>query len=149
MLIYGRRFIALAFLLVIAFCVSLNVGAAADGVIFIPADQVNAAFAKGAMLIDNGNYMVHASRRDVAGQVEVHEKDADIIYVLDGATTFVTGGTLVGGHATDPGEIRATKIQGGQVRRLQKGDVIAVPKGTPHWFKEVSAPFLYYVVKVR
>ncbi|MFY9607720.1 MAG: cupin domain-containing protein [Blastocatellia bacterium] len=34
-------------------------------------------------------------------------------------------------------------------RRLRKGDVIIVPAGTPHWFKEVSAPFLYYVVKAR
>jgi hypothetical protein len=24
-----------------------------------------------------------------------------------------------------------------------------IPNGTPHWFKEVKAPFLYYVVKVR
>ena len=30
-----------------------------------------------------------------------------------------------------------------------KGDVIVVPAGTPHWFKEVSNPFLYYVVKAR
>jgi mannose-6-phosphate isomerase-like protein (cupin superfamily) len=149
MLIHARRSIALALLLVVTFYANLTLRAAADGVIFIPADQVTAAFAKGAMLIDNGNYMVHASRRDVAGQVEVHEKDADIIYVLDGTTTLVTGGTLVGGRPTDPGEIRGANIRGGQVRRLQKGDVIAVPKGTPHWFKEVSAPFLYYVVKVR
>jgi hypothetical protein len=24
-----------------------------------------------------------------------------------------------------------------------------VPKGTPHWFQEVTSPFNYYVVKVR
>jgi mannose-6-phosphate isomerase-like protein (cupin superfamily) len=149
MLIYARRFIAIVAAVVVAFLAGLVLPAAADGVIFIPADQVNAAFAKGAVLINNSNYMVHASRRDVAGQVEVHEKDADIIYVLDGTTTFVTGGTLVGGRPTDPGEIRGTNIRGGDVRQLKKGDVIVVPKGTPHWFKELSAPFLYYVVKVR
>jgi len=32
---------------------------------------------------------------------------------------------------------------------LSKGDVIIVPAGTPHWFKEVSVPFNYYVVKAR
>jgi hypothetical protein len=24
-----------------------------------------------------------------------------------------------------------------------------VPKGTPHWFQQVTSPFNYYVVKVR
>jgi glc operon protein GlcG len=32
---------------------------------------------------------------------------------------------------------------------LSKGDVLIVPNGTPHWFQDVSAPFTYYVVKVR
>lgn len=32
---------------------------------------------------------------------------------------------------------------------ITKGDVVVIPNGTPHWFKEVKAPFLYYVVKVR
>jgi hypothetical protein len=27
--------------------------------------------------------------------------------------------------------------------------VLVVPRGTPHWFKQVDGAFLYYVVKVR
>ena len=34
-------------------------------------------------------------------------------------------------------------------RTLASGDVMIIPNGVPHWFKEVQAPFLYYVVKVR
>jgi len=116
-------------------------------------DQVAAAFAKGAVLFDgeNGgrNYMVHASRREAAGMAEIHEQDTDIVYVLDGTATFVTGGTAVDTKVTGPGEIRGTAIQGGETRKLVKGDVIIVPAGTPHWFQQVSAPFLYYVVKVH
>ena len=93
--------------------------------------------------------MVHASRREAAGQAEVHTRDTDIIYVLEGATTFVTGGTVVEGKTTAPDEIRGTAIKDGASRRLGKGDVIIVPNGTPHWFKEVEGPVLYYVVKVR
>jgi mannose-6-phosphate isomerase-like protein (cupin superfamily) len=122
---------------------------ARSSVTYIPADQVNAAFAKGAVLVNSGNYMVHASRRDNEGQVEVHVKDADIIYMLEGSTTFITGGTMIGGKTTAPDEVRGTSITGGETRRLTKGDIIIVPKGTPHWFKEVSGPVLYYVVKVR
>jgi glc operon protein GlcG len=120
-------------------------------VTYIDRDQVAAAFAKGAVLLDGTgrNYMVHASRREAAGQAEVHDKDTDIIYVLDGTATFVTGGTVVQGITTAPDELRGASIRGGQTRQLRKGDVIVVPAGTPHWFQQVTAPFTYYVVKVR
>lgn len=113
-------------------------------------EKVEAAFAKGAVLFDNSDkYMVHASHRDQAGAVEVHEKDADIIYVLDGSATFVTGGEMIGGKAISTGEIRGAEIKGGDVRQIKKGDVIIVPAGTPHWFKQVPGPLNYYVVKAR
>jgi glc operon protein GlcG len=144
-----RAFIVIFIAIAAAFGVGLALPDAASGVTYIPADQVAAAFAKGAVLVNQGNYMVHASRRDTEGQVEVHTKDADIIYMLEGSTTFVTGGTVVGGKTTAPDEIRGTTVQRGETRTLTKGDVMIVPKGTPHWFKDVSGPVLYYVVKVR
>lgn len=118
-------------------------------VTFLPSTDVAAAFAKGAVLLDQGNYMVHASRREAEGQVEIHDQDTDIIYMLEGTTTFVTGGTIVDGSTTAPDEIRGANVVGGETRVLSKGDVIVVPKGTPHWFKNVNGPVLYYVVKVR
>ena len=112
--------------------------------------KVDAAFVKGAVLFDaSDKYMVHASHREQAGAVEVHEQDADIIYVLEGSATFVTGGEIIGGKVTAPGEIRGTDIKGGETRTITKGDVIIVPAGTPHWFKEVPGPINYYVVKAR
>jgi glc operon protein GlcG len=119
-------------------------------VTYFERDKVAAAFAKGAVLFDKSDkYMVHASRREQPGTGEVHTKDADIIYVLEGTATFVTGGGLVEPHTIAPDEIRGKEISGGEARKLVKGDVIIVPAGTPHWFKEVSVPFLYYVVKAR
>jgi glc operon protein GlcG len=116
------------------------------------ATDVRAAFAKGSVLFagDGGrNYMVHASHRESAGMAEVHEDDTDIIYVLSGSATLVTGGTVAGAAMTAPREIRGSGIHGGDTRTLTKGDVLIVPNGTPHWFKDVRAPFDYYVVKVR
>ena len=101
------------------------------------------------MMHASRNYMVHASLRDAPGVAEIHELDTDIIYVLDGTATFVTGGTAVDTKTTGPGEIRGTVIRGGESRRLSKGDVIIVPNGVPHWFKEVQGSLLYFVVKVR
>ena len=125
---------------------------AAAPVTYFPNQDVAAAFASGAVLVNgdnNRNYMVHASRRERPGMAEVHTRDTDIIYVLDGAATFVTGGTVVDGRTTEPDEIRGASIRGGNTRRITRGDVIIVPHGTPHWFQEVQGPLTYYVVKVR
>jgi uncharacterized protein GlcG (DUF336 family)/mannose-6-phosphate isomerase-like protein (cupin superfamily) len=115
-------------------------------------DQVKAAFAKGTILLDgsdNRNYMIHASRRETPGMAEIHTKDTDIIYVLGGKATFVTGGTALDLKNTATDEIRGSSIQGGETREITEGDVIVVPNGVPHWFKEVPGPLTYYVVKVR
>jgi glc operon protein GlcG len=114
--------------------------------------EVAAAFTKGSVLFggeDGRNYMVHASHRDAPGMAEVHTLDADIIHVLEGSATFVTGGTVENAKPTAPGEIRGTAIKNGEERRISKGDVLIVPAGTPHWFKDVPRPLNYYVVKVR
>jgi uncharacterized protein GlcG (DUF336 family)/mannose-6-phosphate isomerase-like protein (cupin superfamily) len=126
-------------------------------VTYIESKAVKAAFDKGAVLVGEDesmmhasrNYMVHASHRDKPGVVEIHELDTDIVYVLKGSAVLVTGGTPVGTKTVAPHEIRATDTKDGEARTLVPGDVMIIPNGVPHWFKEVSAPFDYYVVKVR
>ncbi len=120
-------------------------------VLFFDKNQVSASFSKGAVLLDgtNRNYMVHTSRRDKPGLAEIHTLDTDIIYVMEGTATFVTGGTAVEPKEIAPNEIRGSRIEGGDTRQLSKGEVIVVPAGVPHWFKEVGGAFLYYTIKVR
>jgi mannose-6-phosphate isomerase-like protein (cupin superfamily) len=140
----------LATLTLLTLAVSAQAGtlAVSDGrVTFIPAARVTTAFAKGEPLVENELYKVHASRREGAGMAEVHIRDTDIIYVLEGSATIVTGGQVVDGKTTATDEIRGRSITGGTERRLAKGDLFIVPNGVPHWFSEAQAPFLYYVVK--
>ena len=120
-------------------------------VTYFPRKEVDEAFRNGGVLLDGDgrNYMVHASRREKPGMAEVHAKDADVIHVLDGKATFVTGGSVVDPKTTAIDEVRGAAIEGGETREIAKGDVVIVPAGVPHWFKQVQAPFLYYVVKVR
>jgi uncharacterized protein GlcG (DUF336 family)/quercetin dioxygenase-like cupin family protein len=126
-------------------------------VTYIESQKVAASFQKGAVLVGEDenmmhaarNYMVHASHRDKAGVVEIHEQDTDIVYVLKGSAQLTTGGTPVGTKTVAPHELRAPTVNGGETRKLVPGDVVIIPNGVPHWFKEVEAPFDYYVVKVR
>ena len=126
-------------------------------VTYIESQKVAASFAKGAVLVGEDehmmhaarNYMVHASHRDKAGVVEIHELDTDIVYVLKGSAELITGGTPVGAKTIAPHEFRAPTVNSGETRKLVPGDVVIIPNGVPHWFKEVDAPFDYYVVKVR
>lgn len=126
-------------------------------VTYIDSQKVAASFQKGAVLVGEDenmmhaarNYMVHASHRDKAGVVEIHEFDTDIVYVLKGSAHLITGGTPVGTKTIAPHEFRAPSVNGGETRKLVSGDVVIIPNGVPHWFKEVEAPFDYYVVKVR
>ena len=112
-------------------------------------DEVSDAFARGRPLIEVGDYKIHASRRDSAGVAEIHTRDTDIVYVLKGSATLVTGGTPVDVKPTGSEELRGSAIAGGETSQLVAGDVVVIPNGVPHWFREVKAPFLYYVVKVR
>jgi quercetin dioxygenase-like cupin family protein len=113
--------------------------------------QVAAGFAKGGYLVPRGNrnFAVMTARRDKAGEVELHQRDTDIIYVVDGTATFVTGGHMVQPRRIAPDELRAVRIEGGETHHIAKGDVLVIPAGIPHWFKEVPGPVLYLVVKVR
>jgi quercetin dioxygenase-like cupin family protein len=121
-------------------------------VTFLAKDKVADAFKKGGPLYAAENYKIMAGHRDDAKKpAEVHAKDTDVFYILEGSATFVTGGELVNG-APDNGkvdELRGPSIKGGEPHKLEKGDVIVIPHGIPHWFTEVTPPFNYFVVKVR
>jgi mannose-6-phosphate isomerase-like protein (cupin superfamily) len=67
-----------------------------------------------------------------------HDKDAELFYVIEGAGTLVTGGTLKDERRTNPDNLTGTAIDGGTSRRLAKGDWVMVPEKTPHWFTQVD-----------
>jgi quercetin dioxygenase-like cupin family protein len=117
-------------------------------VVTVDHTTVDRAFALGQPMIVNSSFRVQAGRRVMPGEVELHEHDTDIFYVLEGTATFVTGGKISEGKTTGPGETRGKAIIGGEPRHLVKGDVIVIPAGVPHWFTEVGGTFLYFVVKV-
>ena len=86
----------------------------ATGATVINSNKVAAAFAKGMPLLETSEYKIHASRRDAPGVAEIHTRDTDIIHVLEGSATFVTGGTVVEPKTIAADEIRGKEIKGGE-----------------------------------
>jgi quercetin dioxygenase-like cupin family protein len=119
----------------------------------VDSEKVAAALAGGSRgivgpLVSAKDYTVSGIKRTKPGEVEIHDHETDIFYVTDGEATFITGGTIVGAKQTAPGQTRGTDLHGGQTVRLKKGDVITIPAGVPHWFKDVSPSISYLTVKV-
>ena len=116
----------------------------------VPGAAVQQAFRggdTGNTLVTADEFRVNASRRETAGQAEVHARDTDIFYVLQGRATVVTGGEVLDAKDIGAGEIRGSGIRGGTSLQLAAGDVLTIPHGVPHWFKTVATPFRYFVVK--
>ena len=70
------------------------------------------------------------------------------MYIVDGEATFVSGGTMIGGKNTSPGQWLGSEIQGGESRHVVKGDMIMVPAGVPHWYREIPGSLNYVLVKI-
>jgi uncharacterized protein GlcG (DUF336 family) len=109
-----------------------------NGATFISSEQLREKFRTGGLVLDTEGYKIDAGRREAPGSPELHESEVDVVRVVEGTATVVTGG-----------EIRGERIEGGKAQRISEGDVIAIPNGVPHQFIEVSDPFLYFVVKVE
>ena len=119
-----------------------------NGAEFFPSAQVQEKFETGGLLLDTRGYKIDAGRRDAPGEVEYHERVVDVMRVVEGTATVVTGGEIEDAREVAPGELRGASVRGGTTHRLGIGDVLAIPNGVPHQFVEVSDPFLYFVVKV-
>jgi mannose-6-phosphate isomerase-like protein (cupin superfamily) len=74
----------------------------------------------------------------VAAPASLHEREAEMFYVVDGTGTLVTGGKLREEKRTNAENLTGTAIDGGTPRRLAKGDWVMVPERTPHWFTQID-----------
>jgi mannose-6-phosphate isomerase-like protein (cupin superfamily) len=87
-------------------------------------------------LIDNSGMQLRVAiqydaKKDAA-QAEVHDASDDVFYVLEGSAELTLGGSLENPKEATPGEWKSSKIIGGQTFTIKKGDLIVVPRGTPH-----------------
>lgn len=65
-------------------------------------------------------------------EFEWHEGRDHVFQILDGSTVYEIGGTPKNGHSTGPGEWLAPASEGATTLALKKGDMLVIPRGTPH-----------------
>ena len=122
-------------------------------VVHVPAGDAastiqKAIAAKMPQLATGSNFNMMVLIRAEAGTPEFHAKRVHVFFIQDGEATFVSGGSIEGAKDTGPGEIRGTSIANGTTMTLRKDDVVVVPAGTPHWFKEVRPKVTYFSVNI-
>ena len=82
-------------------------------------------------------YNANLEYRTGVGPAAVHEREAEMFYVLDGSATLTTGGKLKD-EKRNGENLTGTGIEGGNDQEVAKGDVIIVPENTPHWFSKIN-----------
>jgi mannose-6-phosphate isomerase-like protein (cupin superfamily) len=84
-------------------------------------------------------YNVNLEYRTSVGPASIHEKEAELFFVIDGSATLVTGGKLTEEKRTNPENLSGAGVEGGESRHVAKGDYIIVPEGTSHWFSKIDS----------
>ena len=107
---------------------------------------------KTSELIDSGGTQLRVAvqheKNKVGAAAELHDASDDVYYVLDGSATLILGGKLDDPKETDAGEWRSPRIIDGKTIEIRKGDLVIVPRGTPHQRSTPNKDFTMILIKI-
>ncbi|HET7085852.1 MAG TPA: hypothetical protein VFI23_13835 [Rhizomicrobium sp.] len=83
-------------------------------------------------------YRIAAEYRAKPTPAALHEKNNELINVLDGSATMIVGGKLKDEKRRDDGNLTGSGIEGGTSYALVKGSYIFVPAGEPHYISAIG-----------
>jgi mannose-6-phosphate isomerase-like protein (cupin superfamily) len=113
-------------------------------------------------VVDAGKYnvcvgIVYRSAKAAQAAVE-HDQVTEVYTIMEGSGTLVTGGTLVNAKRREASHrsvaelngpsVDGTGLQGGESRRVGRGDVVIIPAGVGHYFSSIDGSIRYLVVRV-
>lgn len=94
-------------------------------------------------------WTIHSNSRGKAdeGTLHSHEDWTGVVVIMNGAATFITPGAAStargAGETSEGGQL----IGAGESHRVSKGDVVIIPPGAPHMYRNIEEPFRYLVVQ--
>jgi mannose-6-phosphate isomerase-like protein (cupin superfamily) len=93
-------------------------------------------------------YRANLEYRTAMAPAALHETEAEVMYVIEGAGTIVTGGKLTDEKRTNSANLTGTTIAGGTSQAISKGDFLVVPQNTPHQITPTGAPIILMTLHV-
>ena len=103
---------------------------------------VNAGGMSSSNVTSTDQYRVSIVKRDKAAGALAHQGNTELLYIVEGEGTMVTGGKLIAAANGQP-----ASIADGVTKPFVKGDIFIVPAGSPHWFAKVDKPVTYLEVR--
>ena len=97
---------------------------------------------KGETIVQLAPYSVGLEYRALPVPPAIHEKQAELFYVIQGSGTLTVGGKLTDEKRTNASNLGGTAIVGGTDYSLTKGDFYFVPEGLPHMWTPVGGPIV-------
>jgi mannose-6-phosphate isomerase-like protein (cupin superfamily) len=95
-------------------------------------------------VVNTDQYRASIVHRGKGAGPIAHPGNTELHYVIEGAATVVTGGTIVRPAA---GSNTPANVNGGETRQVKKGDILIIPAGSTHWYKDVQTPVTYLEVR--
>jgi len=103
-------------------------------------------------LIDSAGMQLRVAiqheKNKTGAAAELHDASDDVYYVLEGGATLVLGGRLETPKEVEPGEWRSPRIIDGKTFEITKGDLVVVPRGTPHQRSTANKDFTMLLIKI-
>ena len=92
------------------------------------------------------HYRINVVERTKPQGAIAHPGFIEVHHIISGAGTLVTGGTIVRAAGAAAG---SATIDGGVSRHVAQGDVVLVPAGAPHWYKDLDGTLTYLEVRFQ
>jgi mannose-6-phosphate isomerase-like protein (cupin superfamily) len=102
----------------------------------------------GGALLRLAPYSANLEYRTSVGPAAIHEKEAELVFVLDGSGSLVIGGRLVAETRRNAENLSGTSIEGGSAQNLAKGDLLIIPENTAHWFNAIDGKLVLLTMHV-
>ena len=99
-------------------------------------------------LLSLAPYRANLEYRTATGPAAVHEKEAELFYVIEGSGTLTTGGKLKDEKRQNPTNLQGSGIDGGESRAVSKGDFLIVPEGSPHQYTDIKGELILMSIHV-
>jgi mannose-6-phosphate isomerase-like protein (cupin superfamily) len=90
-------------------------------------------------------YRIQIDRRRVPQNANAHRTEAEVWAIVAGTGTVTTGGKVV--ETRRDGKVVSRAIEGGESRKVTKGDFIMIPEGVPHYVTEASPELAFMAIE--